>query len=162
TAPRVGVRCTPPLLFIHPPRRTLLLRWRTHLQIIKRVLLRPVAGVLAVCCQAGVTEPAQPYKLDREQINVERGARQLVAGARTLARRGRGRRLFELVRAHGPGSDRGGCGTPVSADPLPQKLDSIALCRTRSGLRAGPGQQGHPRRVDRTLGSPEVRDVAQD
>ena len=116
-------------------------------------VLRPVSGALAASCrQAGQPESVSTIQSDREEENVERGSGELVTGEGAPARRSRRRRLFELVCAHGPGSDRGGHRAPVGADPLPQELDPIALCRAGAGLLAGGTDASRPHRADRALG----------
>src|SRR6185437_12799898 len=99
------------------------------------------------------TESVSTDKRDREvRKNDEPGSGGVVASEGASARRSWRRRLFELVRAHGPGGDRGRNRAHVGADPFSQELDSVALRRTRAGLLAGGTDPGRPHRIDRALG----------
>src|SRR6185437_6202527 len=92
----------------------------------------------------------------RNQENVERGSGRLVTSERAPARRGWRRCLFELVCAHGPGGHRGGYGAPLGADPFPQELDPVALCRACVSLLADGTDRGRPHRTGCALGCPAL------
>src|ERR1700688_5017022 len=84
--------------------------------------------------------------------NDKYGTGSLVTRERPAAHERRRGRLYELVRAHGPGKRRAGKRPPFGSDPVPQELDSGALCRTRSHLLAGRDAGSAPDRPHRAHG----------
>src|SRR5712672_23576 len=72
-------------------------------------------------------------------------------GAAALER-GR-RRLYKLVRAHGPGKRPAGKRPPFGSDAVSQELDPGALRRTRSHLLAGRDAGSAPDRPHRAHGN---------
>src|SRR6267154_196589 len=72
-------------------------------------------------------------------------------GAAALER-GR-RRLYKLVRAHGPGKRPAGKRPPFGSDAVSQELDPGALRRARSHLLAGRDARSAPDRPHRSHGN---------
>src|SRR6202166_4192249 len=63
------------------------------------------------------------------------------------------RRLYELVRAHGPGKRPAGKRAPFGSDAVSQELDPGALRRARSHLLAGRDAGSAPDRSHRAYGN---------
>src|SRR5712664_365856 len=89
--------------------------------------------------QETCTGDLKPTSLVLEKFsgNDKFGTGSLVPRQRSSAfDRGRGR-LHKLVRAHGPGGRAARERSPFGSNPVPQELDSGALCRACAVLLAG-------------------------
>src|ERR1700688_140591 len=89
---------------------------------------------------------------EKSSGNDKYGAGSLVTREGSAAlERGR-RRLYELVRADGPGKRAAGKRPPFGADAVSQELDPGALRRARSHLLASRDARSTPDRSHRTHG----------
>src|SRR5260370_27877886 len=94
---------------------------------------------------------------EKSSGNDKYGTGSLVTGEGAAAlERGR-RRLYKLVRAHGPGKRPAAKRPPFGSDAVSQELDPGALRRTRSHLLAGRDAGLSPNRPHRAHGNPMRR-----
>src|ERR1700719_1201707 len=90
--------------------------------------------------------------LEESSNNDKYGTGSLVTREGAAAFERGGRRLYKLVRAHGPGKRPTGKRPPFGSDALSQELDPGALRRARSHLLAGRNAASAPDRPHRAHG----------